>query len=138
RRGLSRPRGVPRGRVRARLALAFVGSTAVLAVLAVFVFPTRLWLSQRSDLAAAEHRVHVLDHTNAALQKQVHELGTDAAVERIAREQHTLVKPGEDAYAILPPAGDAAKLPKPALAPVVRDTHRGFWVRLRDRLSFWD
>jgi cell division protein FtsB len=29
-------------------------------------------------------------------------LHTDAAIERLAREQYNLVKPGEEAYAILP------------------------------------
>ena len=120
-----------------RLAIALVGSTAVIAVLAVAVFPTRLWLTQRKDMSDTERRVQVLEHTNAALAKRVKELGSDSAIERIAREQHNLVKPGEDAYAVLPPAGDAPKVQKPTLAPESRDTGRNFWERLRDRLSFW-
>jgi cell division protein FtsB len=124
--------------VRARLAVALLGSTAVIAFLAVAVFPTRLWMSQRSDMSEAQHRIAVLDHTNAALKKRVNELDSDAAIERIAREQHNLVKPGEDAYAVLPPAGDAPKLTKPPLAPATHATSRNFWERLRDRLSFWD
>ena len=120
-----------------RLALAVVGSALVIGFLAFSVFPTRVWLGQKADIAEAEHRVNVLDQTNAALQKRVDELDSDAAIERIAREQHNLVKPGEYAYAVLPPAGDAKKLPKPALAPLVEDTSRNFWERLRDRLSFW-
>jgi cell division protein FtsB len=120
-----------------RLAVVFFGSTAVIAFLAVAVFPTRLWLGQQADIADAEHRVRVLDQTNAALQKRVKELDSDAAIERIAREQHNLVKPGEQAYAVLPPAGDAPKLAKPTLAPKARDTSRNFWERLRDRVSFW-
>jgi cell division protein FtsB len=123
--------------VRARLAVALVGSIAVIAFLAVAVFPTRQWLGQKNDLSATERRVRVLDHTNAALQKRVKQLSTDAAVERIAREQHNLVKPGEEAYAILPAAGDAPKLPAPKLAPATADTSRNFWERLRDRVSFW-
>jgi hypothetical protein len=124
--------------VRARLAVSFLGSTVVIAVLAVAVFPTRLWLAQRTDISEAQHRVTVLDKTNVALKKRVTELDSDAAIERIAREQHNLVKPGEDAYAVLPPAGDAPKLSKPPLAPETRDTSRNFWERLRDRMSFWD
>jgi cell division protein FtsB len=124
--------------VKARLALALFGSVAVIALLAVTVFPTRLWLNQKHDLAAAEHKVQVLHQTNAALQQRVDELGTDSAIERIAREQHNLVKPGEDAFAVLPPAGDAPTLkPAPTLAPAVRAKDRNFLERLRDRLSFW-
>ena len=122
---------------RARVALAIVGSTLVIAFLAVAVFPTGLWLTQRRDMESTEHRVRVLEHTNAALNKRVNELDSDAAIERIAREQHNLVKPGEEAYAVLPPAGDAKELPKPQLAPETRDTSRNFWERLRDRVSFW-
>jgi len=109
----------------------------MIAVLAFGVFPTRLWLTQRRDMAETSHRVEVLEHTNAALERRVKELDSDAAVERIAREQHNLVKPGEEAYAILPPAGDAKRLAKPMMAPEVKDTSRNFWERLRDRLSFW-
>ena len=124
--------------MRARVGLAIVGSIAVIAFLAVAVFPTRTLLNQRHQISAAEHRVAVLSQTNAALQKQVDELGSDSAIERIAREQHNLVKPGEDAYAVLPPAGNAAKVAAPALAPAAPAPERSFLVRLRDRLSFWD
>lgn len=123
--------------MRARLAFAFVGSMLVVAFLAVAVFPTRLWLAQHKDISDAQHRVAVLDHTNAALKQRVTELDSDTAIERIAREQHNLVKPGEDAYAVLPPAGDAPKVTRPALAPATHDTSRNFLERLRDRLSFW-
>lgn len=110
----------------------------MIAFLAVAVFPSRLWLTQRDDLTAAERRVQVLHQTNAALQKRIDELGTDSAIERLAREQHNLVNPGEDAYAVLPPADDAPKtVAKPTLAPRVHEDHRGFLRRLRDRMSFW-
>ena len=125
--------------MRTRILVAVVGSIVVIAFLAVAVFPTRLWMSQKSDLATAEHRVKVLRQTNAALQNRVDELGTDSAIERIAREQHNLVKPGEDAFAVLPPAGDAPALgPAPSLAPTAKDNSRNFLERLRDRLSFWN
>ena len=123
--------------MRARWVLVVVVSAAVVAFLAVAVFPTSLWLGQRRDIAETEHRVKVLDQTNAALQKRVDELDNDAAIERIAREQHNLVKPGEQAYAVLPPADDARKVQTPAVAPVARDANRNFWERLRDRVSFW-
>ena len=123
--------------MRARLAVAFVGSSLVIAVLAIAVFPTRLWLGQRQEISAAEHRVAVLDETNAALRTRVKELDSDSAIERIAREQHNLVKPGEAAYAVLPPAGDAPKAARPKLPDAAHDASRNFIERLRDRLSFW-
>ena len=59
--------------------VAFVGSALVIAFLAVAVFPTRLWMSQKHDIARAEHKVQVLHETNAALQKRIDELATDSA-----------------------------------------------------------
>ncbi len=124
--------------MKARIALAFFGSIAVIALLAVTVFPTRLWMRQKNDLASVQHRVQILKHTNTALQQRVDELGTDSAIERIAREQHNLVKPGEDAFAVLPPAGDAPALHRASvLAPPAKSQDRDFLERLRDRLSFW-
>jgi cell division protein FtsL len=122
---------------RTRLLVALIGSIAVIAVLAVTVFPTRIWMHQNKDIADAEHRVAVLNQANAALQKRVDELGTDSAVERLAREQLNLVKPGETAYAVLPPAEGAKPKVTTPLAPAIKDTDRNFWERLRDRLSFW-
>ena len=122
---------------RARLVVAFLGSAIVIAVLAVAVFPTHLWMDQKRDIASAEHRVAVLNEANAALQKRVDELGTDSAVERLAREQLNLVKPGETAYAVLPPADDASRRVTTPLAPATPDTDRSFWERFRDRISFW-
>ena len=124
--------------MRARLALAVVGSIAIIAFLGAFVFPTRTLLNQRDQIKSAQQRVAELDANNASLRKQIDELGSDSAIERIAREQHNLVKPGEDAYAVLPPAGGAPKEEAPALAPESHADSRGFVTRLRDRLSFWD
>jgi hypothetical protein len=124
--------------VRARLAVAFVGSAIVIGLLAVTVFPTRIWLRQRNDIAEAQRRAHVLEHTNAALKKRVVDLKSDAAIERIAREQHNLVKPGEQAFAVLPPAADAPAAPKPKVPEATTAANRSFLARLRDRLSFWD
>lgn len=122
---------------RARVVVAVVGSVLVVAVLAVAVFPTRLWMKQKDDIASAEQKVAVLHDANEALQKRVGELATDSAVERLAREQLNLVKPGEIAYAVLPPAADAKPRVTTPLAPEVKDASRNFWERLRDRLSFW-
>jgi len=80
-------------------------------VLLVFVFPTTTWLAQRHDRAAAAQRVRALDIANRRLEARVRELHTDAEIERLARQQYDLVRPGEEAYAILPapaPATPAA------------------------------
>lgn len=86
-----------------------VGSVVVVALLFLFVFPTRTWFQQRDEIAAAEKRLEVLDEQNQKLSARVRQLQTDAEVERIAREQYQLVRPGEEAYAILPAPGAPAE-----------------------------
>ena len=48
---------------------------------------------------------------NAKLQAQVDALGTDAEIERIARSEYSLVFPGEETYAVLPPPATGPKVP---------------------------
>ena len=86
-----------------------VGSVVIVALLFLFVFPTRTWFHQRDEITAAEKRLQVLDEQNQKLSARVNELQTDAEVERIAREQYQLVRPGEEAYAILPAPGAPAE-----------------------------
>jgi len=71
-------------------------------VLFVAVFPTRTWLAQRTESKQATHELEILDGANARLAGRVKALQSDAEIERLAREQYNLVKPGEEAYALLP------------------------------------
>jgi cell division protein FtsB len=98
-----------------RIVRAVVASGAVLIGLAVLVFgvfPTRTWLEQRAAASRAEERLRVLNEQNAVLQERIDELSTDEAIEQIARRDHLLVKPGEEAYAILPAPRAAIDLPQ--------------------------
>jgi cell division protein FtsB len=79
----------------------------LVAVLLVFVFPTTTWLAQRRDGAATAQRARVLQAANRRLEARVRKLHTDAEIERLAREQYDLVRPGEEAYAILPAPAQA-------------------------------
>jgi hypothetical protein len=114
-----------------------VASVLVVGFLFLAVFPTRTYLAQRRNLAAAQHRVEILNRENARLAARAKQLHSDAEIERIARQQYNLVKPGEKAYAILPgpgdapPAGSIVTTPEPA-------KKRGFWSRVANDLSFWN
>ena len=123
----------------------FLGPLLGGAVLVVFlvagVFPTRTYLQQRDAIAAEERKVAVLSSENDKLAAKVERLHTDAEIERLAREQYNLVRPGEEAYAILPgPAdptpdrGDVA--PPPVVLEEVPDPT--WWDRTADALTFWD
>ena len=75
---------------------------ALAVFLVAVVFPTRTYLSQRDEIASAEEKLAILTAENSKLDARVEQLHTDAEVERLAREQYNLVRPGEEAYAILP------------------------------------
>ena len=72
-------------------------------LLFLFILPGRTWLQQRSAMSAAEHRLQVLNAENRALTKKAQQLQNAAYVEQIARAQYGLIRPGEQAYGILPP-----------------------------------
>jgi cell division protein FtsB len=98
-----------RSRRRSRLVLPTVGSLVALGVLFIGVFPTRAILDQRAELARAEDRLAVVDDRNDELAARVDALNTDAEIERLAREQYNLVRPGEELYNLLPaPPGPPA------------------------------
>ena len=78
------------------------GGVTVLGVLAFAVFPTSTYLDQRRDTAEAEQRLAVLRDQNEAYEERIERLHTREEIERLAREQHNLVRPGEEAYAVLP------------------------------------
>ena len=85
----------------ARIAIV---SLVVVATLFLFVFPTRSFLAQRSQISGAQHDLEVLRAQNARLEKEAARLATDAEIERIAREEYNMVRPGEKAFAIIPAA----------------------------------
>jgi cell division protein FtsL len=85
---------------RARVAL---GVLALVAILFVFVFPTRSYLAQRGQVAKAQHDVNDLQKTNAALAQEAARLQTKSVLEGIARDQFNLAHPGEEIFKVLPP-----------------------------------
>ena len=117
-----------------RLVTAVVGSAILLAVLLLGVFPTRSYLHQRESIDREKEKLAVLSRENARLAAKVQELQTDAEVERLAREQYNLVKPGEEAYAILPAPHEAETGHRDAPPP----EKPGFWERAWDRVTFWN
>jgi cell division protein FtsB len=88
---------------RARLAL---GALAVVAILFVFVFPTRSYLAQRQQVHDEQHKVDVLREQNDKLQAEAIRLQSRAVQEQMAREDFHRVYPGEQVYDIVP--GDPA------------------------------
>ncbi len=114
-----------RRRKRLRL-LAYTAAVLVglgLAGLAVQA-PLRSLVAQNERLDNVREEIAVLDRENEELDTRVTDLGTDAMIERLAREELGLVRPGEDAIVLVPPGSldpvPATTLPVPA--PAVPET----------------
>jgi cell division protein DivIC len=112
-----------------------LASVVFVGVLFLFVLPGRTYLAQRRTLAAAETRVRVLSQATAELQQRSQQLQTDAEIERLARQQYGMTKPGEIPYAILP-----AQQPAPAPGPPPRPAKasRSLPSRVWHDLQFWN
>ncbi len=81
-------------------------------VLVIGVFPTRTWLDQRQETAAAEAQLEQLQADNAAAQAQVDALQTDAEIERLARQQYGYARPGDEVYHVVPAPKDPVRVPE--------------------------
>ena len=95
------------------------GGLATVLVLFIAVFPARTYLDQRHQRQQVVAQINATNAQNHALEQRIAALHTDAEVERLAREQYNLVRPGEEAYAILPsrkapPAAPPPPKPKPS------------------------
>ena len=123
-----------------RLLWPLVGGAILVVFLVAGVFPTRTYLHQRDAIAAEEEKVAVLSSENEKLAAKVDRLHTDTEIERLAREQYNLVRPGEEAYAILPgPADPTPERPADVPPPVVLEAPEpSWWDRTSDALTFWD
>jgi cell division protein FtsB len=91
---------------------------ALLAVLVggivfLFVLPGRTWLAQGRASSVAHHQDSALTRENAALAQRVAQLRNPAYIEQLARQQFGLVRPGEQAYALLPPTSPSTTVPSP-------------------------
>lgn len=75
-----------------------------LAVYLLAVFPTRSYLLQRSQVRHVVTQVNAVQSSNAQLQHQIDSMNSPSEIEKIARSQYGLIKPGEKAFVVLPPA----------------------------------
>jgi len=102
---------------KARIVVAFV---IFIGILFGAVYPTRTYLAQQRDLRAAHEKLALFKQQNGHLEAEAKRLESDEEIERIARARFNMVKPGEEAYAIVPvppkpgdPAGAGAAAPAP-------------------------
>jgi cell division protein FtsL len=96
-----------------RLALVLV---VLVGLLFAFVYPTRTFLDQRNETNKARAQLETLQAENARLARESKRLSTDSEIERLARQQYGLVKPGERSFVILP-APSSTVPPTPSTVP---------------------
>jgi cell division protein FtsB len=109
----------------ARRSTRFAAVLTALAVLVVGtvlvgVYPTRTWLRQQRAVHASERDLAVLREQNQALQDEATRLQDPAEIERLARAEYNLVRPGEEAYAIIP-GGPSSTVPPPMMTVIEPD-----------------
>jgi cell division protein FtsB len=97
-------RPVERRRARALLLVAVVFSALVL----LTALPWTTLLNQHTQLSSATAEVNALQAENKALAVQAHQLSGSSTQSALARQDYGLVKPGQTAYDILPPAGSSS------------------------------
>ncbi len=101
----------PLRRLGRRLAWPLVIVVAFAAVVFVGIIPTRTYLDKRDQIDTASAELAQLEADNAELQAQLDRLDDDAEIERLAREEYGLVKPGEEVYRVMPAPEDPIAVP---------------------------
>ena len=93
----------PRARITPRAAVLL----AVLMVVGMgLVYPVRLYVQQRGELAELQQQTHSLVIENEKLTKQVEQLQDPVYLEWMARKCFGMVKPGETAFVVIPKGGE--------------------------------
>ncbi len=85
------------------------------------VVPYGQILDSRRQVAEARQQLADLEAENEALTADVAALGTEAEIEKLAREKLGYVRPGETAYVVLDPPGTAAETESAPPPPPAED-----------------
>ena len=94
------------------------------------VFPFRQLIEQRRTVEESRQQLTALEQENERLEDDIAALYTDEEIERVARDQYGLVRPGETGYVVVSPPG--AEAADEAEAVPVEEAHRPWWVRTWD------
>ncbi|MBT8215075.1 MAG: septum formation initiator family protein [Acidimicrobiia bacterium] len=116
-------------RLSAVLVVLLVGGAFVLAALV----PFRQAMAQRSQVDLTERQLELLVAENEALEAELESLHSLDGIERIARERHGLVFPGEQSFVVVEPEdGSVAAEPE---APDSLPETRPWWQRAWDFIT---
>lgn len=87
----------------------------------IFVVPARTYLAQKSAIASELHSIAVLKAENSKLNSERASLNNNATIAEIARQDYNLVKPGQQAFIVLP-----SSAPPAAPATVAHSVHHWY------------
>jgi cell division protein FtsB len=121
------------GRRRLAGMLALAALVAVV-VTAAGIFPFRQIIADRRSVALAQEQLLALREENGRLEAEVAALQSDVEVERLAREQFGLVRPGELGYVVVSPEGEETAGPEPE-PTLERPGEQPWWSDLWDFLT---
>jgi len=107
-----------------------LGLLVLLGALYLFVLPARTYLAQKHDIALQEQTIAALRSENSKLAAQRAALQDDTTIEQIARQQYGLVKPGQQAFMVLPSSVRAVAPARPAHRPAPWYAPLEFWHHL--------
>lgn len=102
---------------RSRAARLGIFVLVLVALLFAFGYPARSLLAQRATENEARENLEILRDQTAKLEAEAERLRSDDEIERQARERFHLVRPGEEAYAIIPQGSTSTTAPPPQAAP---------------------
>jgi cell division protein FtsB len=100
------------------------------------ILPFRQLVAQQRQIDRAGSQLEALSSENERLEGEIIALQTDAEVERIARDQYGLVRPGEVGYVVVVPPG--ASEDDEVLTAVPSTDERSLWERLWDFVTGGD
>ena len=72
----------------------------VIAIMFIYVYPIRAYYAEKNEQRIEQHKLDILKEANARMRQERANLSKDSEIEKIAREEYHLVKPGEDAYLV--------------------------------------
>ena len=104
-----------------------------LAVTVAGILPFRQVLAQRNAVDAAEERLAAIEEENRLLETRIAALQTPEEIERLAREQFGLVRPGETAYVVVTPPEELLPQPEPEPEPENKPWWEDVWDFLTGR-----
>lgn len=98
--------------------------------------PFERYLDSRTRVEALRATAATLDDENARLERQATHLQDPAELERLAREEQGMIRPGEVPYTLVPPDVDRPVISAPRVSDV-GDSSPPWFVRAWDAVRGW-